>query len=380
MNRRPDDRRSNCVTTLALVLWAAAASVQDPLPEPVRSLFREFCFDCHAQGSAKGGFSLDAAKDLDALLSDKKRWANAVLLLQSHVMPPAKKAQPSAEQRRALLEWIDRAVFPIDPERPDPGHAVLRRLNRAEYNNAVRDVFRIESRPADVFPPDDSGYGFDTVGDVLTLSPTLLEKVLAAAKQVADEATLPRPIGQVGIERQGAQLEIFRGEIVRERNTILLQGEAEAGVRAELQADAVYRVLLLASAPRPTRLDVLCDGERIHTFELPETARKVQTVYALVPLSAGRRRISVRVQGSGAASIQAFRLRGPFDLVKPPPPPFLADLLGPARSLSLPRLGLSGEDTEKAMVRRPSTRGRRSSPATAIAGRRWSWASPAGTG
>ncbi len=335
------------MTTLVFVLWAAAGSVQDPLPEPVRPLFREFCWDCHAGDSAKGGFSLDSAKDLNTLVSDKKRWAKAILLLQSHVMPPAKKPQPSSEQRRALLDWIERAVFPVDPERPDPGQPVLRRLNRAEYNNAVHDVFRIDSRPADVFPSDDSGYGFDTVGDVLTLSPTLLEKVLTAAKQVAEEATLPRTVGQVGIERQGAQLEIFRGQAVRERNTILLQGEAEAGVRADLGADAVYRVLLLASAPRPTRLDVLCDGERIHTFELPETAKKVQTVYALVPLSGGRRRISVRVQDAGSVSIQAFRLRGPFDLVRPPLPAFLADLLGPTRALSLPRLGLSGEDTEK---------------------------------
>ena len=351
------------MTTLAWILVAALGQSQDRLPEPVRPLFREFCADCHDDGADKGGFALDRYPSLDAVLADRKRWAKAVQLLQSHVMPPARKPQPSADQRRALLDWIDRAVFPVDPERPDPGQPVLRRLNRAEYNNAVRDVFRVDSRPADVFPPDDSGYGFDTVGDVLTLSPALLEKVLAAARQVVDEATLPRAVGQVGIERQGAQLETFGGEPTRDRGLLLLpDGRAEAGVQADLRADAVYRVLIIAGSAKVgeefARVDVLCDGERVHTFTLDAPWKAAarggfKTYYALMPLPAGRRKISLRVANAGdgperrVAAIQAFRVRGPFNPVSPPPAPFLAELLGPRRILSAPRLTLSGEDTEK---------------------------------
>ena len=330
-----------------MILLLAAALGQDL--EAVRPLFREFCYDCHAEGSKKGGFALDGYKDLAAMLADRERWAKAASLLQSHVMPPLGKPQPSPAARRALLDWIDRAVFPVDPGRPDPGHAVLRRLNRAEYNNAVRDVLRVESRPADAFPPDDSGYGFDTVGDVLTLSPALLEKVMAAARQAVDEATLPRAVPQTGIERVAKQLEVFAGEAPLDGNALLLR-DAEAGFLAEVGADAVYRVLAVAAATREAgALDVLVDGERVHAFDLEAPAKPgakaFKTVYALVPLRAGRRRISLRA--TAPAAVSALRLRGPFDPAAAASTTFLAELLGPKRALAPPRLSLSGEDTEK---------------------------------
>jgi hypothetical protein len=333
-----------------LSLGAAALPTQDPGGVP--AAFREFCWDCHGDGSKKGGFAIDGYRGLEAMRADRKRWGKAVLLLQSHVMPPLDKPQPSAAQRRALLEWIDGAVFPVDPERPDPGHSALRRLNRAEYDNAVRDLFRIESRPADAFPADDSGYGFDTVGDVLSLSPALLEKMMAAARQVVDEATLPRAVGQAGIERLGPQLEVFRGEAPKDGGAILLQ-DGEVGVHAELRADAVYRVLIQAASAGGARVDVLCDGERVHTFDVDAPwkpgGRGFKTCYALVPLAAGRRRISLRVANPGegrVAAIQAFKFRGPFNPVSPTPPPFLVDLLGPERATAVPRLTLSGEDLD----------------------------------
>ncbi len=65
---------------------------------------------------------------------------------------------------------------------PDPGRVTLRRLNRVEYNNTIRDLFGVDFRPADDFPSDDVGYGFDNIGDVLSLPPLLMEKYLAAAE------------------------------------------------------------------------------------------------------------------------------------------------------------------------------------------------------
>ncbi len=348
------------MTTLAFLL--AAASLQDPLPERVRPVFREFCADCHADGSKKGGFALDAYRDLAALAADKARWSKAVLLLQSHVMPPANKPQPSPEQRRLLLEWIDGTVFACDPEWPDPGQPVLRRLNREEVNNALRDVLGVRSRPADAFPPDDSGYGFDTIGDVLTLSPALLEKAMAAARQAVDEATLPEAVGQVGIERTGAQVEVFAGDAVREKNHVLLRdGAAEAGVRADVKVSAIYRVLVqaagVAAGGEIPRLAVLSDGRRLATIAVEGawkgTGGQFKTAYVLVPLEAGARRVSVRVEnpgGEGAelrtVALQAFRLRGPFSPAAAPAPGFLAGLVGPERAAAVPRLALSGEDLE----------------------------------
>ncbi len=359
----PGFLRLRLVMSASLLLWTATALAQgqDRSPDRVMPVFREFCWECHGDGSKKGGFAIDGYKDLEAMLADRKRWGKAVLLLQSHVMPPARQPQPSAAERRTLLEWIDGAVFAVDPDRPDPGRAVLRRLNRSEVNNAVRDVFQVDSRPADAFPADDSGYGFDTIGEVLTLSPALLEKVMAAARQVADEATLPRGVGQAGIERLGPQLEVFRGEAENDKGVLLLRdGRAEVGVQADLRADAVYRVLIQAASAKVgdefARLEVLCDGRPVHTFDVDAPwkpgARGFKTFYALVPLPAGRRRISLRLLNPAegpeprVAAIQAFRFRGPFDPVSPPPPPFLVELLGRERATVTPRLTLSGEDLD----------------------------------
>jgi hypothetical protein len=104
-------------------------------------------------------------------------------------MPPENKDQPSLQQRDDIVRWIDDNIFWMDPAKPDPGQVTRRRLNRAEYNNTIRDLLHLDSRPADAFPPDDSGYGFDTIGDVLSISPMLMEKYVRAAFELAEAAT-----------------------------------------------------------------------------------------------------------------------------------------------------------------------------------------------
>ena len=96
-------------------------------------------------------------------------------------MPPADKPQPSDEERRLLEDWIKYGAFGIDPKDPDPGRVTVRRLNRVEYRNTIRDLMGVDFDTDSEFPPDDTGHGFDNIGDVLTLSPLLLEKYIAAA-------------------------------------------------------------------------------------------------------------------------------------------------------------------------------------------------------
>ncbi|HEX4070648.1 MAG TPA: DUF1587 domain-containing protein, partial [Planctomycetaceae bacterium] len=105
-------------------------------------------------------------------------------------MPPADHdPRPSGAETTMLVRWIDQAVFDVDCGRThDPGHVTIRRLNRAEYNNTIRDLIGISLRPADDFPSDDVGNGFDNMGDVLSLSPLLLEKYLTAAESITSTA------------------------------------------------------------------------------------------------------------------------------------------------------------------------------------------------
>ena len=99
---------------------------------------------------------------------------------------PQKKPQPSKAEREFVTEWIANAMTKVDcSSGKDPGRVTLRRLNRAEYNNTIRDLCGVDFHPADDFPADDVGYGFDNIGDVLSLQPVLLEKYLAAADRSA---------------------------------------------------------------------------------------------------------------------------------------------------------------------------------------------------
>src|ERR1043166_3172683 len=153
----------------------------------VEPILEKYCFDCHADGMNKGGVAFDELKTEKALL-DHDLWLKALKTVRAGLMPPAKKPQPSAAERQRLEEWIKFDAFGIDARNPDPGRVTARRLNRIEYRNTIRDLMGIDFNSEVEFPPDDTGFGFDNIGDVLTVSPMLLEKYMVAAKAVVSEA------------------------------------------------------------------------------------------------------------------------------------------------------------------------------------------------
>ena len=126
-------------------------------------------------------------------LNAPKIWHAVLKNVRSGIMPPSDKPQPSAEERRVLEDWIKYGAFGIDPKDPDPGRVTVRRLNRVEYRNTIRDLTGVIYDTTAEFPPDDTGHGFDNNGDVLTLSPLLLEKYLSAANAIISRAVPTDP-------------------------------------------------------------------------------------------------------------------------------------------------------------------------------------------
>ena len=126
-----------------------------------------------------------------------KLWEAVLENLKTGAMPPDDEKQPSVAEREKITQWIEAVVLAVDPDKPDPGRVTIRRLNRTEYNNTIRDLVGVDFEPADDFPADDSGYGFDNIGDVLSLPPVLFERYLAAAEKIMSAAILndhkPRP-------------------------------------------------------------------------------------------------------------------------------------------------------------------------------------------
>jgi hypothetical protein len=183
---------------LPLFVFLAASAA--PAAEPAANAFRtkvepildRFCYGCHGGGSSRGGVAFDNA-DPASLLRDRDLWWKTLKMLRAEMMPPKGKPRPSREQLETLESWIKFSAFGIDPKDPDPGRVTLRRLNRAEYRNTVRELLGVEFNAAAEFPPDDTGHGFDTIGDVLTLSPLLLEKYIAAARSIVTQVVPTRP-------------------------------------------------------------------------------------------------------------------------------------------------------------------------------------------
>ena len=165
------------------------------LPADLRQLVTKYCFDCHADGAEEGGLALDKLASRLAKVqgdsADHAQWISVWKNLRAQMMPPADEKEPAAAEREALVHWIERDVLRLDPAHPDPGRVTIRRLNRIEYTHTIRDLFGVEFDAAESFPADDTGYGFDTIGDVLTMSPLLMEKYLEAAQTIVMAAVPP---------------------------------------------------------------------------------------------------------------------------------------------------------------------------------------------
>ncbi len=146
------------------------------------------CVSCHGKDKQKGDFALHEFRDDLSVLRARKRWRDVVEMVRSGEMPPDDKPQPSAEEKRRFLASVAGIFAKADAGKPDPGRVTVRRLNRNEYNNTIRDLLHIEFRPADDFPSDDVGHGFDNIADVLTVSPVLMERYLDAADKIAEQA------------------------------------------------------------------------------------------------------------------------------------------------------------------------------------------------
>jgi hypothetical protein len=157
----------------------------------IQPLLTQYCGDCHFDGAKKGNVAFDEFKSDDEILANRELWFKALKNVRAGLMPPAKKAKPSPEEIQKLAGWVKSDVFQIDPGNPDPGKVTIRRMNRIEYRNTIHDLMGYDYKVEEELPPDDTGYGFDTIGDVLTMSPLLMEKYMQAAETITT-AAVPR--------------------------------------------------------------------------------------------------------------------------------------------------------------------------------------------
>lgn len=180
-----------CFALMVVPIGAAPAAEKNEAAfrEQIRPFLAKYCNDCHGGASPEKELALDKFTDAAAVSAQREVWTKVRKYLQARIMPPKDAEQPTAAEFRNVLAWIDGQLSGSDCGlKRDPGRVTLRRLNRTEYNNTIRDLLYVDFHPADDFPADDIGYGFDNIGDVLSMPPILLEKYLNAADQIVDKA------------------------------------------------------------------------------------------------------------------------------------------------------------------------------------------------
>ena len=155
---------------------------------PERAMFSDYCVVCHNDMRVTGGLSLEHV-DLSRLAVDADEtevWENIARKLRTRAMPPPGRQRPSESQYETVAARVETELDDAAEAAPNPGRRpAVHRLNRAEYTNTIRDLFALEVDGAVLLPADDSGYGFDNIADVLSVSPMLTERYLAAARKIS---------------------------------------------------------------------------------------------------------------------------------------------------------------------------------------------------
>ena len=278
-------------TGIAIATLAGAAAqtggAKSPAPIPVpaladrRALLDRYCVTCHNMRLKTGDLDL-ASLDVANVGSGAETWEKVVRKVGSGLMPPAGMPRPEKAALDGLVAGLESSLDRAASVAPNPGRPAPHRLNRVEYTNAIRDLLDLQIDGEAMLPADDAGFGFDNIGDVLTMSPGLLERYLIAAQKISRLA-VGDPTIPVAIEQYNLPYLTLRQE---ERMSEDLPFGSRGGtvVRHTFPADGDYiiKVRLQRNAPTlggalrglhvQTVIDVRVDGRRVKTFTVGRPA------------------------------------------------------------------------------------------------------------
>ena len=254
-----------------------AAGLQDLVPSHTpsyRAVLDRYCVTCHNASARTAELLLDEA-DVEKIDEGPELWEKVVKKLRTGAMPPAGMPRPDQATYDSLATYLETALDRAAAAHPNPGRPVLHRLNRVEYTNAVRDLLAVDIDGETLLPADDSRYGFDNIGDVLTVSPALLERYLSAARKISRLAIGDpdaSPISEsyniakyfVQDDRMDEALPFGSRGGIAVRHHFPLDGEYVVKVRLVRNSRDYIRGLL----DEPHQLDVRLDGARLQLFTI----------------------------------------------------------------------------------------------------------------
>ena len=296
----------------ALAVAAAGAAWAQPEAAAAeatsaRAVLDRYCVACHNARTLTAGLALDAV-DPARVADHADVWEKVLRKLRTRTMPPAPRPRPDAGSYAALVAYFETALDRAAEAAPDPGRPALQRLNRAEYVNAVRDLLALEVDGQALLPADESGYGFDNIGDVLTVSPGLLDRYLLAAAKISRQAVGDPTLRPTTALYRTSPLLAQDGRVSED---LPFGSRGGLAVRHHFPLDAEYvvRVALRGRSRAGHALEIRLDRERVARFDLGERA----PLEVRVPVAAGTRLL-------GVSFVEALEHSLPLD-GRPPPPP-----------------------------------------------------------
>jgi mono/diheme cytochrome c family protein len=249
------------------------SSAGAPAVSPNRAVLNRYCVTCHNEKAHIAGLMLDKA-NVDNPPQSAEVWEKVIRKLRTSAMPPAGRPRPDKAEYDSVATYLETSLDSAAAATPNPGRLSVHRLNRSEYANAIHELLALDVDGEALLPADDSGYGFDNIGDVLSVSPLLLDRYMSAARQISrlaiGDPTIRVPVTTYNIpprrwqEDQASQDLPFwsRGGIAIRH---LFPLDAEYVVTIRLQKAQGTAVAGLGS---PHELDVRLDGARVKLFTL----------------------------------------------------------------------------------------------------------------
>jgi Protein of unknown function (DUF1592)/Protein of unknown function (DUF1588)/Protein of unknown function (DUF1587)/Protein of unknown function (DUF1585)/Protein of unknown function (DUF1595) len=270
-----------------------------------------YCDTCHFGPKARAKLNLESL-DLSNLGNNGETWEKVLRKLRNREMPPVGNPRPQEATYQALVAAIESERDRVAEVRPNPGRPTLHRLNRTEYANAVRDLLALEIDVSELLPADDIGYGFDNIGDVLQVSPVLLERYLSAARKISRTAvgdmTLPPsyqtytiPHGLIQDDRLSETAPVGSRGGTAIRHFFPVDGEYEISVTLQRNRNDEYLGL-----ERERKLDLRLDDQRLQLFTIPASKKKIVLGGGTPPDADLKARLSVK---AGAREIGALFLK-----------------------------------------------------------------------
>ncbi|MBM3770035.1 MAG: DUF1592 domain-containing protein [Acidimicrobiia bacterium] len=261
---------------------APGSKAQTSPAPPTRAVLDKYCVTCHSERLKTGGLTLQKV-NVDDIPVGAELWERVVRKLRTGSMPPAGAPRPDAATLGAIATWLEDEIDRDAIARPRPGRTeALHRLNRSEYQNAVRDVLALDVDAAALVPADDQSYGFDNIAGVLKMSPTLLERYMEASRTIsrlAVGAAVPPTAETFRVKSDLSQYEHLADLPFGTRGGMAFEYHFPRDGEYSFKVD-MLDLFSGAQLKEPHQLEIAIDGQRVHVFRLVPKDSKEEAAYS----------------------------------------------------------------------------------------------------